>query len=116
MRPLKSPEAAEVPRLDLLLGITIFGIAGALIGYYLSHAGIAAAGVVLGGVLGLFVARLGARRFFYSVLVWTLVGGVVGWFAGGEQVVPLMAGSGSAIGGFWGITLEMLMRARSGGR
>ena len=37
-----------------------------------------------------------------------MIGALIGWRAGGPAVVPLMAGTGSAVGGFVGITIEML--------
>jgi len=100
---------------DILLGMIIFGITGALIGFYLDHRGIILAGVFLGSVLGGFVGRLGARRFFISVLAGTLLGGLLGWLAGGTEVIPVTAGTGSAIGGFIGINIELFMRVRHDG-
>ncbi|MGH7273203.1 MAG: hypothetical protein ACREIQ_01925, partial [Nitrospiria bacterium] len=63
-------------------------------------------------VLGAFIAKLGARHFFLSVLVGTIVGGLLGWFAGGVEVIRLGAGTGGAIGGFVGINIELFMRPR----
>ena len=97
--------------MDTFLGVLIFATAGALIGVYLEHRVIGLAGVILGAVLGAFVAKLGARRFFYSVLAGTLIGGLIGWKAGGTLWVPMMAGTGSAIGGFIGINIELFVRA-----
>ncbi len=99
-------------KIDIFVGAVIFSFAGALVGYYLQHLGIGVTGALLGLVLGNFVARLGARCFFISVLVWTILGAVLGWYAGGMAFVPLMAGSGSAIGGFLGVNIEMFLRRR----
>lgn len=92
----------------MMVGIAIFATTGVLIGLYLNHWGVVGGGAVLGALLGAGVGRLQAHRFFISVLVGTLMGGLIGWRAGGMDVVPLMAGTGSAIGGFVGITIEMI--------
>src|SRR3972149_11750167 len=81
---------------DMGLGMVIFGVTGALIGYYLCHWAVVIAGTVAGSVLGGFVGKLGARRFFLSVLVGTVVGGLLGWLAGGGEGVRLGAGRGRA--------------------
>jgi hypothetical protein len=104
----------KIKLLDTITGIIIFGVAGALIGFYLNHWAIIWGGLILGCVLGGFISRLGARRFFMSVLVGTLLGGLLGWLAGGSGVVPVTAGTGSAIGGFIGINIELFMRFRHG--
>ncbi len=90
--------------------MAIFAVTGALIGFYLDHAGVLWIGTLLGAALGAFIGRLGARRFFYSVLGGALVGGILGWLAGGVEVIPVTAGSGSAIGGFIGINIELFVR------
>ena len=94
--------------LHMVVGIAIFSTTGVLIGLYLDHWGVVGGGAVLGALLGAGVGRLQANRFFISVLVGTVVGGLIGWRAGGVDVVPLMAGTGSAVGGFVGITIEMI--------
>ena len=76
---MEGARAHGAARIDLFLGMAIFSVAGALIGYYLDHLVITFAGVVLGGILGVFVATLGARCFFLSVLTGTLLCGVLGW-------------------------------------
>jgi hypothetical protein len=53
---------------------------------------------------------MGARRFLLSVLIGSAVGGLLGWYAGGAEVVRLGAGTGSAIGGFIGVNIELFMR------
>jgi len=97
-------------------GVATFMVTGVLIGLYLKSWPVALGGAVFGAMLGAGVAKLGARRFFYSVVAGTLLGGLVGWRAGGVDVVPLMAGTGSAVGGFVGITIEMLTGPRRGER
>ena len=110
MKPVAGMSSRVFP--DVLLGIVIFGITGALIGFYLNHWVVILAGMSLGCVLGGFIGRLGARRFFISVLAGTVLGGLLGWFAGGTEVIPLTAGTGSAIGGFVGINIELFRRPR----
>jgi hypothetical protein len=99
----RSPAVWQVP-----VGIAIFTVTGVLVGLYLHHWATAVGGAVFGALIGLGLGKLGAHRFFISVAVGTLLGAFVGWRAGGAAVVPLMAGTGSAVGGFVGITIEML--------
>lgn len=100
---LPAPAPWQVP-----VGIAIFTVTGVLVGLYLHHWATAVGGAAFGALIGLGLGKLGAHRFFISVAVGTLLGAVVGWKAGGAAVVPLMAGTGSAVGGFVGITIEML--------
>ncbi|MBI5197587.1 MAG: hypothetical protein HZA19_03155 [Nitrospirae bacterium] len=97
---------------DTILGLVIFGITGTLIGIYLDSWAVMIGGGIAGSVLGFFIGKLGARRFFLCVLVGTAAGGFLGWYAGGAEVVRLGAGTGSAIGGFIGINIELFMRPR----
>lgn len=90
------------------MGIAIFAVTGVLVGLYLHQWATAVGGAVFGALIGLGLGKLGAHRFFISVAVGALLGAVVGWRAGGAAVVPLMAGTGSAVGGFVGITVELL--------
>lgn len=98
-----APAAWQIP-----VGVAIFTVTGVLVGLYLHHWATAVGGGVFGALIGLGLGKLGAHRFFLSVAVGTLLGAFVGWRAGGAAVVPLMAGTGSAVGGFVGITIEML--------
>lgn len=100
---VRPPSAWQIP-----IGVLIFTVTGVLIGLYLDHWGIVIGGAIFGALIGVGLGKLGAHRFFLSVAVGTVIGGLVGWRAGGTAVVPLMAGTGSAVGGFVGITIEML--------
>lgn len=106
---MTSPQTTSVTAAwQIPVGIAIFAVTGILIGLYLRHWGVVIGGALLGGVLGAGIGTLGAHRFFYSVAAGTILGAWVGWRAGGVDVVPLMAGTGSAVGGFVGITIEMI--------
>src|SRR3990172_6391139 len=89
----------------MMVGVAMFGTTGVLIGLYLDHWGVVAGGAVLGALLGAGVGRLQAHRFFISVLVGTVVGGLIGWRAGGMGAGPLMAGTGTARGGLVGVAV-----------
>jgi hypothetical protein len=93
---------------QISVGVAIFTATGVLVGLYLDHWGIVFGGAVFGALIGVALGKLGAHRFFISVAAGTLIGALVGWRAGGPAVVPLMAGTGGAVGGFLGITIEML--------
>lgn len=99
----RPPSTWQVP-----VGVSIFTATGVLVGLYLHHWATAVGGAVFGALIGLGLGKLGAHRFFLSVAVGTVIGALVGWRAGGVSVVPLMAGTGSAVGGFVGITIELL--------
>ncbi|MEW6683533.1 MAG: hypothetical protein AB1451_11525 [Nitrospirota bacterium] len=100
---INPPAAWQVP-----VGVAIFTVTGVLVGLYLHHWATAVGGAVFGALIGLGLGKLGAHRFFISVAAGTVIGALVGWEAGGPSVVPLMAGTGGAVGGFVGITIEML--------
>ncbi|MFZ5863631.1 MAG: hypothetical protein ACOYXR_12405 [Nitrospirota bacterium] len=104
---VRPPSPWQVP-----VGVAIFTVTGVLVGLYLDHWGIVIGGAIFGALIGVGVGKLGAHRFFLSVAVGTVIGALVGWRAGGPAVVPMMAGTGSAVGGFVGITIEMLVGAR----
>ena len=110
-RATPGPEPPKPAAWQMPFGVATFATTGVLIGLYLKSWPVVLGGAVFGAILGAGVAKLGARRFFYSVAAGTIVGGFVGWRAGGLDVVPLMAGTGSAVGGFVGITIEMLTGA-----
>jgi uncharacterized membrane protein YedE/YeeE len=64
----------------------------------------AAVGVLLGTVVGLF----GGRRFLISILIGTVLGGVLAWLLAGPDKVSVGAGAGAAMGGFLGVQFSML--------
>lgn len=105
---MTSPPSRRVSAWQVPTGILIFTVTGILIGLYLHSWPVGIGGAVFGGMLGAGIGALGAHRFFFSVAIGTMFGALVGWRAGGMDVVPLMAGTGSAVGGFVGITIEML--------
>lgn len=110
---MDAPDAVRPPSTwQVLVGVLIFTVTGVLVGLYLDHWGLAIGGAIFGAFIGVGLGKLGAHRFFLSVAAGTVVGALVGWRAGGPAVVPLMAGTGSAVGGFVGITIEMLVGAR----
>jgi hypothetical protein len=96
---------------QVVVGVLIFAVTGVLVGLYLDHWGIVIGGAMFGALIGAGLGKLGAHRFFLSVAAGTVIGALVGWRAGGSAVVPLMTGTGSAVGGFVGITIELLVGA-----
>ena len=96
-----------------VLGVSIMGTTGAVVGFYIGGLLSIMTGFLLGAVLGGFVSILGAQVFFYSILIGTLVGGVLALVAGGPDTFVIGAGSGGAIGGFIGINIEMFRKDSS---
>lgn len=95
---------------DLIVGSIIMGTTGAVIGLNLGGPVFIAAATVMGMILGGFISMLNARRFFISVLVGTVLGGMLALILGGPYAFIMGAGSGGAIGGFIGINIELFMR------
>ncbi|MDR4472529.1 MAG: hypothetical protein MRJ92_07720 [Nitrospira sp.] len=84
---------------DLAFGIMVMGTVGALIGTFLGSASIpvtSGVGVLLGAVVGF----LGGRRFLSSILVGTVLGGLLAWMIAGLEKVSFGAGAGAAMGAF----------------
>ncbi|MCS6329587.1 MAG: hypothetical protein H8K06_21315 [Nitrospira sp.] len=97
---------------DLAFGIVVMGTVGALIGTFLGAASIpvtSGVGVLLGAVVGF----LGGRRFLASILVGTVLGGLLAWMIAGLEKVSFGAGAGAAMGGFLGVQISMLLDVRA---
>jgi uncharacterized protein YcfJ len=56
-------------------------------------------------VVGLF----GGRRFLVSILIGTILGGLLAWLLAGPEKISVGAGAGAAMGGFLGVQYSMLM-------
>lgn len=107
------PSASTV--VDLIFGIVVMGTVGALIGSFLGAASIpvtSGVGVLLGAVVGF----LGGRRFLTSILVGTVLGGLLAWMIAGIEKVSFGAGAGAAMGGFLGVQISMLLDMRAARR
>ena len=72
-----------------------------------------AGGSGLGLALGAVVGFLGGRRFLVSILVGTVLGGLLAWFIAGIEKVSFGAGAGAAMGGFLGVQISMLLDVRA---
>ena len=98
--------------LDLALGAGIMGSTGAVIGLTLGGPLLTAVTTAVGILLGASIAFLNARRFFISILIGTVVCGALALALGGSYALVIGAGTGGAVGGFIGITIELLLRER----
>lgn len=94
--------------LDVILGATVLGTVGALIGISMGM-GFLPAAVILGVMLGAGVGFFGGRRFFLSIFVGTILGGLLAWGLGGVDTVTVGASSGAAMGGFLGVWISMIL-------
>ena len=100
---------------DALFGIVVMGTVGALIGMLLGGSSVpitAGLGVVLGAMVGF----LGGRRFLLSILVGTVVGGMLAWLVADFDKILYGAGAGAAMGGFLGVQISMLLDMRAARR
>lgn len=97
---------------DIAFGIIVMGTVGTLIGlimgseFMLPAIGI---GLAMGGVVGF----LGGRRFLISILVGTVLGGLLAWLLAGPDRISYGAGAGAAMGGFLGVQVSMLLDMRA---
>lgn len=98
---------------DFLLGVSIMGITGGVIGLNLGGPLVIGTGIFLGVVLGGFVSTFGARVFFVSILSGTVIGGVLALVIGGPGTLTIGAGTGGAAGGFIGINIELFRKGSS---
>ncbi len=113
MAAMNRPSTSTV--VDLVFGIVVMGTVGALIGSFLGAASIpvtSGVGVLLGAVVGF----LGGRRFLTSILVGTILGGLLAWMIAGIEKVSFGAGAGAAMGGFLGVQISMLLDMRAARR
>ncbi len=93
---------------DIVLGAMVLGTVGVLIGVSMGDGFIPAA-LLLGILLGAGVGYLGGRRFFLSIFVGTISGGLLAWRLGGVDAMTVGASSGAAMGGFLGVWVSMLV-------
>lgn len=94
--------------IDIAFGALVMGTVGTLIGILLggqTHVVGGGVGLVLGTVVGIF----GGRRFLISILIGTVLGGLLAWALVGADKITVGAGAGAAMGGFLGIQVSMLL-------
>ena len=93
---------------DVILGAAVLGAVGVLVGLSMGI-GFLPAALLLGMCLGAGVGFFGGRRFFLSIFVCTIVGGLLAWSLGGVDTITVGASSGAAMGGFLGVWISMLL-------
>ena len=98
--------------LEMAFGAVVMGTVGALIGAILGGSSIPLASG-LGLALGAVVGFLGGHRFLVSILIGTVLGGLLAWFIAGIEKVSFGAGAGAAMGGFLGVQISMLLDVRA---
>ena len=93
---------------DVVLGAVVLGTVGVLIGLSMGS-GFLPVALLLGILLGAGVGYLGGRRFFVSIFVGTIFGGLLAWRLGGVDAITVGASSGAAMGGFLGVWVSMML-------
>ncbi|OGW69706.1 MAG: hypothetical protein A3A88_11005 [Nitrospirae bacterium RIFCSPLOWO2_01_FULL_62_17] len=93
---------------DMAFGAVVMGTVGILIGWFMGGSAIPVTGA-LGVALGLVVGWLGGRRFLISILIGTVLGGLLAWMVAGIEKISWGAGAGAAMGGFLGVQASMLL-------
>ena len=108
------PSAAPTTRkvVDIVLGVAVMGTVGTLIGLIMGG-GIMPLAVGVGLIMGAVVGFLGGRRFLISILIGTVLGGLLAWIVAGEERISVGAGAGAAMGGFLGVQISMLLDMRA---
>ena len=94
--------------IDVLIGTLVMGTVGTLIGV-LMGGGYLPVALTIGIFLGAGVGMFGGRRFFLSIFVGSLLGGILAWFLGGVDAVTVGSASGAAVGGFLGVQVSMIL-------
>ncbi len=94
--------------IDVIVGALVMGTVGTLIGVQMGGGFIPVA-VGLGIVLGAGVGMFGGRRFFLSIFIGAIVGGILAWGLGGMEAVTVGSASGAAMGGFLGVWISMII-------
>lgn len=100
---------------DMGLGMAVMGTVGVLIGTFMGQSAVpitGGLGLLMGGAVGV----LGGRRFLVSILVGTVLGGLLAWAVAGMDKVSFGAGAGAAMGGFLGVQASMLLDMRASRR
>ena len=84
---------------DVIFGTVVLGAVGVLTGLSMG-VGFLPVALLIGMCLGAGVGFFGGRRFFLSIFVGTILGGLLAWGLGGVDAVTVGASSGAAMGGF----------------
>ena len=103
---------AKSAAVDIALGIAVMGTVGTLIGLTMGG-GLMPVAISVGLGLGVVIGFLGGRRFLVSILVGTVLGGVLAWTMAGIERIWVGAGAGAAMGGFLGVQISMLLDVRA---
>lgn len=98
---------------DIALGLAVMGTVGTLIGQTMGG-GLMPLALTVGVILGVVIGILGGRRFLFSILVGTVLGGLLAWLMAGVDRIWVGAGAGAAMGGFLGVQISMLLDVRAG--
>ena len=93
---------------DVLIGALVMGTVGTLIGV-LMGGGYLPIGIGIGLLLGAGVGMFGGRRFFLSILIGAILGGILAWVLGGADAITVGSASGAAMGGFLGVWISMIL-------
>ena len=93
---------------DVTFGGVVLGTVGVLTGLSMG-VGFLPAALLIGICLGAGVGFFGGRRFFASIFVGTMAGGLLAWGLGGVEAMTVGASSGAAMGGFLGVWISMLL-------
>ena len=93
---------------DIFFGAVVLGAVGVLAGLSMG-VGFLPAALLIGMSLGAGVGFFGGRRFFLSIFLGTIAGGLLAWGLGGVDTITVGASSGAAMGGFLGVWVSMLL-------
>ena len=98
---------SQAKMIDVSIGIVVMGTVGILIGL-LMGGGYLPVAVIIGILLGGGVGMFGGRRFFLSIFIGTILGGILARVLGGVDATTVGAASGAAMGGFLGVQASMI--------
>ena len=90
MTPTGASLQASHKIIDMFLGVLVMGTAGTLLGL-LMGGGVLPVAAGLGVGMGIVVGLFGGRRFLFSILIGTVLGGALAWVLAGREKVRLVA-------------------------
>ena len=96
---MNTPPSGSIPVqkvFDVVFGLVVMGTVGTLIGFVMGG-GLMPVAIGIGLALGCVVGLLGGRRFLVSILVGTVLGGLLAWLVAGADRIWVGAGAGAAM-------------------
>jgi hypothetical protein len=106
------PQMKTNEKNNLVFGILLMGVTGLSIGWVVDSPLLMAGAGGLGALIGGFVGWLGGRLYLIVICFGVLIGAYLGDLAGDRDILIMAAGTGGAIGGFFGNLIQLFIGKR----